>query len=138
MTYTILVTGSRDYSHTYTVENILTQEARSHNWDIFVRVGDCPTGVDAAVAKWCNACLDESKYKIYTADWVRYGKPAGPKRNHKMVDDGADICIAWPLANSRGTKDCAGYAFSKDIPVWFPDLPDWAQWALPIAQFKGL
>jgi hypothetical protein len=134
--YTIIVTGSRHYHHGFMIESALTQIARAHNFDVFVKVGDCNTGVDSTTQKWCDACLSDDKYRIFEADWGTHGKAAGPIRNHEMVDSGGDICIAWPLEDSKGTKDCAQYAASKGMEVWFPDLPAWAQWAVPIATLR--
>lgn len=135
MTFTIIVTGSRDYHVGYRITDALAQIARSYEYDIFVKVGDCSTGVDKYVISWCETAL-ENKFKIFKANWTKYGKKAGPIRNHEMVDSGADLCIAWPLEESKGTKDCTLYAASKDIPVWFPDLPSWAQWASPVNQWR--
>lgn len=134
--YTVIVTGSRHYKSSGNIEDVMITTWRAHNHEIFVKVGDCSTGVDNIVRRWCHACIGPDSYQVFEADWTRYRKKAGPIRNHTMIDSGGDICYAWPLEDSRGTKDCAEYAKSKDMPVWFPDLPSWAQWAAPIAQFR--
>ena len=36
------------------------------------------------------------------ADWERYGRAAGPKRN-KLIVDAADVVIAFPSLYSKGT-----------------------------------
>jgi len=55
------------------------------------------------------------------ANWVRYGKSAGPIRNRRMLDmlgDG-DLVIAFhgDLANSKGTKDTVQEAKTRSIHV---------------------
>ena len=34
-----------------------------------------------------------------------------------MVDLGADVCLAFPLGESRGTRDCMRRASEAGIPV---------------------
>lgn len=133
MTFTALFTGSRDYQASWRVREAVTQVWREHDYDVFIRVGDCPTGVDNLVSSMCKTA--GIPYKEYEARWTVYGKKAGPIRNGDMVRDGADLCVAFPLDESRGTKDCTKQAYDAGIPVWFPDLPDWAFWAVPIASW---
>ena len=42
----------------------------------------------------------------FPANWDKYGKSAGPRRNKQMLDEtpgGVDLVIAFPTKNSRGT-----------------------------------
>jgi hypothetical protein len=55
--------------------------------------------------------------EIFKADWDKYGKRAGPDRNQRMVNAGADLCLAFPLAGSIGTWDCVRRARAAGIPV---------------------
>ena len=57
------------------------------------------------------------KEEIHKADWDNVGKYAGPIRNQRMVDSGADICVAFPEKESKGTKDCIRRAERAGIPV---------------------
>jgi hypothetical protein len=52
----------------------------------------------------------------YPADWS-FGKSGGPVRNQKMVDAGADVCLAFPLPDSTGTVDCMERARIAGIPT---------------------
>jgi len=58
---------------------------------------------------------------VYEADWARYGRAAGPKRNQTMIDENPDITLALvvhdDLKNSRGTKDCLNRILRTKIPV---------------------
>jgi hypothetical protein len=136
--YTMILTGSRNFkSYSGLVETILVSEWNRHDYDIFFKVGDCPTGLDKIVRDWCNTILGDEKWQVFYADWKTYGKAAGPIRNHAMVDSGADLVIAFPDDGSRGTKDCAEYADKQHIPVWFPELSPWAQWAASINQWRS-
>lgn len=53
----------------------------------------------------------------HPADWATCGKFAGGIRNQRMVDLGADVCLAFPLPGSRGTWDCVRRAEAAGIPV---------------------
>jgi hypothetical protein len=53
----------------------------------------------------------------HPADFALLGRAAGPQRNTRMVDLGADLCLAFPLPGSRGTKDCVQRARAAGIPV---------------------
>lgn len=47
----------------------------------------------------------------------RFDRGAGPKRNQRMVDAGADLCLAFPGPESVGTWDCARRARKAGILV---------------------
>lgn len=136
MTYTVIFTGSRHYIEPFEnfVKNILL-DIFDERPNAMIKVGDCKTGLDAMVTK----VMKEHHYRspqVFEADWAKYGKKAGPIRNREMVDSGAHLCLAFPNDDSKGTLDCAKYAASKSMPVYFPELPLWAQWAAPIALYE--
>ena len=56
--------------------------------------------------------------ETYPADWERYGKAAGPKRNARMLAEGRpDIVLAFPLPESNGTLDMVKKARAAGIRV---------------------
>lgn len=55
--------------------------------------------------------------EIHKADWDNVGKHAGPIRNQRMVDLGADVCLAFPAKDSVGTRDCVRRAKRAGIPI---------------------
>lgn len=52
------------------------------------------------------------------AEWRKYGRAAGPIRNGKMLDEGAEQVIAIPDAQSRGTWDMVNQAKGRGVPVY--------------------
>lgn len=60
----------------------------------------------------------ENRFKIekYYADWDRYGKSAGPKRNEVMAKK-SDYIICFWNGQSRGTKSMIEYAKIYDRPL---------------------
>lgn len=75
------------------------------------------TGVDTAAAAYWSS-MDAA----FTCRAFEYpgesGKAGGPLRNQKMVDFGADLCLAFPLPESRGTYDCARRARAANIDTF--------------------
>lgn len=55
--------------------------------------------------------------EAHPADWRSCGRAAGLIRNQRMVDLGADLCLAFPLGESRGTWDCVARARKAGIEV---------------------
>lgn len=56
----------------------------------------------------------------YYADWQRYGRAAGPKRNQRMLDHGQpDFVIAFheDIRSSKGTLDMVRRARKAGVPV---------------------
>lgn len=55
--------------------------------------------------------------EIHRADWHIHGNAAGFIRNQKMVDLGADLLVAYPLPEGKGTQDCIQRAVKARIPT---------------------
>lgn len=81
--------------------------------------GDCSTGADFYAREWYRVggqLLGVTEQR-YPAPWEAYGKDAGPMRNRRMVADGADLVIAFPLPSSSGTRHTIWLAKQAGIPV---------------------
>lgn len=135
----ILVTGSRDWTDWTTLQEALYSRLLdcSKHEEFVVVHGHCPSGADRMADNWAAGAQlvhDNVYAERHPADWERActgfcfhaprfknGKPycpvAGHLRNQAMVDLGADVCLAFPLKDSRGTKDCMKRAEKADIPV---------------------
>ncbi|MFJ3289954.1 SLOG family protein [Streptomyces sp. NPDC086669] len=116
----MLVTGSRDWEDREAVFRAIAavrQEVGER--PITVVHGDCPTGADAMAAYLClrqgpGFNLTE---EAHPANWQLEGKQAGPIRNARMVNLGADICLAFIRNGSRGASQTARLAEQAGIPV---------------------
>ncbi|MEV4228106.1 SLOG family protein [Streptomyces bobili] len=115
----VLVTGSRAFPDPVRVAHELTQLYLQHGPFTLIH-GACSTGADAAAHHWYEtAGADLGVIEIrYPADWEQFGKRAGPIRNEKMVKEAsADLVLAFPLFDSRGTWHTIGLAEKAGIPV---------------------
>jgi hypothetical protein len=121
----ILVTGSRHWTDEQVIFQALDKLTgaspaiiKSGHGHTVVN-GGCPTGADFYARRWAGArgaaCI------TFYADWAQ-GRRAGPLRNQKMVDAGADVCVAFPLRNSPGTEDCMRRAEKAGLPLWVKPL----------------
>jgi YspA, cpYpsA-related SLOG family len=83
--------------------------------DRFIIVhGHCPYGgVDLFAEEW--AIVQRQRWERHPADWGKFGKAAGPRRNAEMVALGAELCIGFPGPDSKGTKDCLNKAAAAGI-----------------------
>lgn len=119
----LLVTGSRDWADIDAIRAGLADAAAKikHLAPITLIHGKArgaDTIADAIWARWASShpdlCL---KPEPHAADWNAHGKAAGAIRNQLMVSLGADICAAFPLGRSMGTRDCMARAAAAGIPV---------------------
>ncbi|MFE2140227.1 SLOG family protein [Streptomyces sp. NPDC059456] len=116
--YRILVTGSRDWTDTDAICQALDQAVQAlppHTRDVWLVVGDCPTGADRIAYQWAVAAA--VPIDVHLADWSSHGKAAGPRRNAQMVASGADLALAFIRNGSRGASHTVALARRAGIPV---------------------
>lgn len=116
MSARLLVTGSREFTDRVLVTNALAwawHELGSDPACVLVH-GDA-RGLDSlAAGVWgAHGLIREA----HPADWERFGRSAGHRRNAEMVALGADLCLAFPLGVSRGTRGCMALAERAGIRV---------------------
>lgn len=114
----ILITGSRDWTDAKTIRGALKD---AWHWmgnprDAVVVHGECHLGgADRIAAEmWASWGFPVEGHPAETGPT---GHVLGPKRNAHMVSLGADVCLAFPLPSSRGTKNCMRLAREAGIPV---------------------
>lgn len=113
----ILVTGSRDWSDADTMFRALLRQPG----DAQLVHGGCK-GADLMADRLWKILgrieLNGRPYpEVHEAKWSEFGAAAGPIRNQRMVDLGADVCLAFPMPWSRGTWDCVRRARAAGIAV---------------------
>lgn len=113
----ILITGSRTWTDVETIERDLGILASG-----FLGMGKRPVLV-AGGAKGADTIAENFfrrrgwAIEIHNAQWEQYGKRAGYIRNAKMVELGADICLAFIRDKSKGATMCANLAETAGIQV---------------------
>lgn len=114
----ILVTGSRHWTDEGAVYRALVSawDATGRHPDAVLVHGACHVGgLDSIAARiWKSWGLNDEPHP---ADFGPDGRVLGPQRNREMVELGADVCLAFPLPGSRGTRNCMRLAREAGIPV---------------------
>lgn len=119
----ILVTGSRTWDDEATIEKAIADAISwgAANWlittndEVTVVHGAARNGADDIAESLC--VMGDIRTEKHPADWSRFGKSAGFKRNAEMVSLGADICLAFIKDGSPGATHAAALAEQAGIPT---------------------
>lgn len=117
----ILVTGSREWRDVEAVRYALLRVWQKLGCpaDQVVVVNGMARGLDTiARTVAIELGMRVEDHPVTAADWDRYGKAAGHRRNAVMVAAGAVCCVAFPLGESNGTRGCMRLCEAAGIPVW--------------------
>jgi hypothetical protein len=112
----VLITGSRDWNDADLIANELTLLQKQWGSDVTLVSGHCLTGADMLCER--IALGFDWSIERHPAEWNRYGKAAGPRRNQDMVNLGADICLAFIRNGSRGASGTAKMAEDSGITTF--------------------
>lgn len=96
----VIVCGGRDYADEHHVWTVL--DTIHFRTPISLLMHGGQTGADALAAAW--GLMNGIKVEEFKADWKKYGKSAGPRRNQAMIEYGdPDLVVAFP--GNGGTDD---------------------------------
>lgn len=122
---TILVCGGRSYDKWTILAKELDRVCLERGWmrepdqygnslpDVKIVNGGAD-GADSLATDW--AVINWCPFIEYPANWNKYGKSAGPRRNKQMLDnERIDLVIAFPGGN--GTKDMVTQAKDRNLEV---------------------
>lgn len=107
----IIVCGGRAYRDRQVLDKVL-DGFLTQGVDTLIH-GGCPTGADAMAETWGKR--NRVKVVTFPANWGGEGRAAGPIRNQRMVDLGADFVVAFP--GGRGTADLVRRARKAGLEV---------------------
>lgn len=117
MTKRIVVAGGRDFTDYNIAKNFIKSCIKEidQNDTILFLSGGC-RGADLMGERF--AAEYGFEVERHPADWKRYGRGAGPKRNKEMAEL-CDLLICFWNGQSKGTKSMIEYAqtYKKDIRI---------------------
>lgn len=109
----VIVCGGRKYNNAIRLYGVLGRLHRERGVDVVIQ-GGAP-GADELAAKWASA--NGVNTVTYSAEWDKYGRAAGPKRNQAMIErEHPDGVVAFP--GGSGTADMIRRAEAAGVPVW--------------------
>lgn len=117
----VLVTGSRDWPFPLIVDAALDSAAHLTEGpkNMVIVHGACTSGADKVADQWGSR--NGAAIAAYPAKWQEYGRAAGPMRNAKMVNLGADLCLAFispcsqPSCTKKGKHGSHGATSCADL-----------------------
>lgn len=119
----VIVTGSRKWSDAAAVYDELNEVFKEYGPFMLVH-GACSTGADYFANLWYRIVGEklgcaEDPFPADWGYWTALGKPkaAGPERNKRMVEAGADLVLAFPLPEGSGTQGTMRLAKAAGIEV---------------------
>lgn len=113
--FRVLITGSRTWDDKQAILDALRKYANKV-YSLVVVHGACPKGADALADELAQEYGVE--VERHPADWNTHGRQAGFIRNAKMVELGADVCLAFIRNGSKGATMTADLAEKAGIPTW--------------------
>jgi YspA, cpYpsA-related SLOG family len=108
----VLVCGGRNFTNTKLIYKTLDDLIKAENVDCIIE-GDA-RGADRIAGYWAKK--NRIDLYLFKADWERYGKSAGYRRNYQMLIQGLpDVVIAFP--GGKGTANMVQLAKKEGFKV---------------------
>lgn len=111
----VVIAGCRDYNNydeaKLYIDFCLSDIKKEYN---IIIVSGCASGADAIGERYAQE--NGLKIERYPADWRKYGRSAGPRRNEQMARI-SDIIICFWDEKSKGTKSMVNYAKKHNKPL---------------------
>ena len=118
--YRVLVTGSRNWTNRATIKEAMigVWETAMRPEEMVLVSGANPKGADHIAEQVASDC--GWRIERHPAQWDKWGKAAGVRRNTEMVESGVDVCIAFIKDRSKGATNCSQTAMRAGIEtrVW--------------------
>ncbi len=113
----VVIAGCRDYdNYNEAKEYIDFYPSGEREANEIIVISGCARGADVLGERYA----EENGFQVekHPADWKKYGRSAGPKRNKEMAQV-ADMVVCFWNGKSRGTKSMIEYAkeFGKPIKI---------------------
>jgi predicted Rossmann-fold nucleotide-binding protein len=107
----VLICGGRDFTDYKYMKRVMDDLIKKRNPSMIIHGG--ARGADTLAGDY--ATKKQIITLIMPAEWNKYGKPAGMKRNRDMLNENPDLVVAFP--GGVGTKGMIKIAKDKGTEV---------------------
>ncbi len=112
----LAIVGSRDFDNYDYLSSSIAKFVQQNEWlSIDGIVSGGARGADKLAEIYASSI--QVPFKVFPADWERYGKSAGYKRNKQIVDY-CDIVFAFWDGKSKGTQHTINLARDQGKPAF--------------------
>lgn len=119
-----IIAGTR----TITDYDIVCRAVSASGFDITEVVSGTARGVDRLGERWARE--HDLPVEEFPADWERYGRRAGPRRNSRMAVCADALVAVWD-GESRGTKNMIDHAKHYGLEVFIYRTDEQTQAMVP-------
>lgn len=110
----LIIAGGRDFNDYDLIRNEADKFISELEPSSVTIVSGGAKGVDALGEKYARG--NNFKIEIFKADWSKYGRAAGPKRNELMAQYASHLLAFWN-GESKGTKSMISLAKREKLIV---------------------
>jgi len=108
-----IIAGGRDFKDFQYLEACIS-EVLLYGWNISTVISGAAKGADNLGEAW--ALSFDIRVQKFPANWEKYGKGAGPRRNEEMAKE-AEALIAFWDGESKGTRDIISRALKHNLYI---------------------
>ncbi len=108
----VIVCGGRDYNNESHLVKMLDAIHEKYHFTDLMHGG--ASGADRLAGEWAKTKFGIKRY-VCRAEWEKYARHAGPKRNARMMEWKPDMVVAFP--GGRGTADMVTRAKAANVEV---------------------
>lgn len=112
----LAIVGRRNFKQPKVLYKIVDQLVKEQDYNVIEIVSGGASGVDSYGASYGQ--YHQIPVKIFPAEWEKYGKSAGYKRNVLIINE-CDVCIAfWDGDERGGTYHDIKLCRESNKPCW--------------------
>ncbi len=111
----VIIAGSRNFTDQKIVDRVITDSG----FEISQVVSGGARGVDTCGEYWAED--NGVDIEVFSADWQKYGRAAGPIRNKQMANYAEALIAIYDSSKSKGTANMIKQAKEQGLRYYLVD-----------------